>query len=88
MGEHQLAEAADQGKPDQPARSGMGGGAADIAQADAGHAHHQQGEQQQREAQTEEAEVMVRTMRTPQVMKATGARMMARPKVCSSRSEM
>ena len=58
MGQHQLAEAADQGQADQPARSGVGGGGADIAQPDAGHAHHQQRQQQQRQAQAEEAEMM------------------------------
>ena len=53
-----LAEAADQRQADQPAGAGMGRRAADVAQPDAGHAHHQQRQQQQRQAQAEEAEMM------------------------------
>ena len=58
MGQHDLAEAADQRQADQPARPGMGGRTADVAQADAGHAHHQERQQQQRKPQAEEAEMM------------------------------
>ncbi len=58
MGEHDLAEAADQRQADQPARPGMGGSTTDVAQADAGHAHHQERQQQQRKPEAEEAEMM------------------------------
>ena len=58
MGQHHLAEAADQRQADQPAGPGMGRRTADVAQADAGHAHHQERQQQQRQAQPEEAEMV------------------------------
>ena len=58
MGQHQFAEAADQGETDQAARPGMGRRAADVAEADAGHAHHQKRQKQQRQAQPEEAEMV------------------------------
>ena len=58
MGQHQFAKATDQRQADQTARPSMGCGGPDVAQSDAGHAHHQQRQQQQREAQAEEAEMM------------------------------
>ena len=58
MGEHHLAEAANERQADQAAGTGMGGGTADIAQPDARHAHHQQGQQQQGEPQAKKAEMM------------------------------
>ena len=58
MGQHDLAEAADQRQADQPAGAGMGGRTADVAQTDAGHAHHQEREQEQRKPEPEEAEMM------------------------------
>ena len=58
MAEHHFAEAPRQRQADQPARTGMGRGVADIAHAHASHAHHQKCQQQQGQAQAEEAEMM------------------------------
>jgi len=58
MGEHQLAETADEGEPDQSTGPGVRRRTSNVAETNTGHAHHQQRQQQQRQSQPEEAEMM------------------------------